>query len=124
MVERHAIGDAAAAIVSGDAKPGKSELLHHRDHVARHRPLRIGRVIGGRGRAAALSVAAQIGAYHGKAARQQRRDAAPHQLGLRETMQQQDRRPRSANAHEDAGFTGLDFGGGEVLHAAPTTRGG
>src|SRR5882672_1319440 len=59
----------------------------------------------------ALSVAVQIGSYDGKAARQQRRDAAPHQVRLRETMQQQDRRARSGSAHEYAGFTGLDFGG-------------
>ncbi len=109
MIECHAIGDAAAAIVPGDAEARKSEPLHHDDHVLRHGPLRIGRVIGRGRRAAALSIAAQIGAHDGELARQQRRDVAPHQVRLRKTVQQQQRRAGSRTAHEDAGFTGLDL---------------
>jgi hypothetical protein len=72
-------------------------------------------VRGGR-RAAALPVAAKIGAHDGEFARQQRRNTAPHQMRLRKTVQQQERRARSRSAHEDAGFTGLDFSCCEVVH--------
>ena len=108
MVQRHAIGDAAAAIVSRDIEARKSELLHHGHHILRHRPLRVSCVIGGRGRATALPVAAQVRADYGKAACQQWRDAAPHQMRLRKTMQQQHRRAGSRVADEDAGVTGVD----------------
>src|SRR5882757_1665999 len=78
-------------------------------------------VRGGR-RAAALPVAAKIGTHHGEFARQQRRNTAPHQVRLRKTVQQEERRTLSAGAHEDAGFTGLDFSGSEVVHDSWTMR--
>ena len=49
MVESHAIGDAAAAIVPGDEKPPMAKLLHQGHHVPRHGALRIGRVVGAEG---------------------------------------------------------------------------
>ena len=60
-------------------------------------------------RAAALPVAAKIGTHDREFARQQRRNTVPHQVRLRKTVQQQERWALSAGAHEDAGFTGLDF---------------
>ena len=45
MIERQAVGDAAAAIVAGDGEALKSQPLHHRHHVRGQRPLGIGCVI-------------------------------------------------------------------------------
>jgi hypothetical protein len=46
--------------------------------VARHRPLRIGRMVRTGSWAAAAPIAAEIGADDGKVASQQRGDTAPH----------------------------------------------
>ena len=66
MVERQAVGAAAAAVVAGDEEALEAELAHDRDLVAGHRPLRVGRVIGRRRRLRALAVAAQVGGHHGE----------------------------------------------------------
>jgi hypothetical protein len=116
MVEGHAIGDAPATIVSGDREARKSKPLHHGHHVLRHRSLSIRRMAWVGGRATAAPVAAKIGADDSKVAGEQRRDAAPHQVRLREAVQQEDRRPGPAVAHEDAGLIRLDLAGCELIH--------
>ncbi len=45
MIEREAIGDAAAAVVAGQPEAHMAELLHHLDHDLRHRALVVRRVI-------------------------------------------------------------------------------
>ena len=45
-VERQAIGDTAAAIVTHDVEPVMAERAHHADAVLRHRALGIGDVAG------------------------------------------------------------------------------
>src|SRR5262249_39598950 len=47
------------------------------------------------GRAAAVSVAAEIGADDGEPSGEPRRDVAPHQMRLRKAVQQHQRRARS-----------------------------
>ena len=70
MIQRQPIGDAAAAIMAGNGKARKAQLLHHGHHVRAMRPLGIGRMVRGGGRAAAAPVAAQIGAHHRELAAQ------------------------------------------------------
>ena len=95
MVERHAVGDAAAAVVAGDREVREAQPLHDDRHVARHGALRVGRMVQRGRRAAASPVAAKIGADHGEVAGQQRRHAAPHEVGLWKAVQQQDRGARA-----------------------------
>jgi hypothetical protein len=73
-------------------------------------------MVPGGGRATAQPVAAKVGADYRKGAGEQRRDAAPHQVRLREAVQQEDRRPGPLRAHENAGLTRLDLGRCELIH--------
>src|SRR5215212_1804527 len=116
MVESHTIGNATVTIMSGDREARKSKPLHHGHHVLRHCSLCIWRVVGGGDWAAAAPVAAKIGADNRKIAGEQRRDAAPHQVCLRKSVQQEYRRPGPVRAHENACLTGPDLGGCEVIH--------
>jgi hypothetical protein len=116
MVEGQAIGDPPAAIMAGEEEVREAEALHDDHHVPGHGPLGIGRVLGVGGRTAALPIAAKICGDHGEIAGQQRGDAAPHQMGLRKAMQQEERRPGAGGPQEDAGLPGLDLGGPEALH--------
>jgi hypothetical protein len=61
MIERQAIGDAAAAIVSGESEMHMAELLHRLDHRLRHRALGIGRVIAIALRHIRPAIARQVG---------------------------------------------------------------
>ena len=108
VVERQAIGAAPAAVVPGDEERLEPELAHHRDLVARHRPLRVRRVVGRGRRLRAVAVAAQIGRHHREVARQARRHLVPHHVGLRMAVQQQERRPAAAMAHADRRLAGVD----------------
>ena len=87
MVEGHAIGDATAAVMPRDAEALKSEPLHDHHHILRHRPFCVRRMVDTGAGATALAVAAKVGADDGKLSRQQGRDAAPHQMCLRKSMQ-------------------------------------
>src|SRR5262249_51424768 len=109
MIERETIRDAAATIMPRDRETRVPECFHHGHHIVRHRPLRIWRVIRTRGRTAAAAIAAQIRADHGEALSQHRGDSAPHQMRLRETMQQQDGQTGAEAAYEDAGAGALHF---------------
>src|SRR5438094_3826804 len=115
MVKRKTICNATATVMPGDTEVLESEACHHSDHVPRHRTLRVRLVIGCRSRTAALSIAAQVGANHGEAARQQGRHPPPHQVGLWETVKKQDRRPGTTPADENAGFTGLHLSLRELI---------
>ena len=93
MIKRHSIGHASAAIMSGNREAFKTQLFHHAHQLASHRPLRIGHVFRIGGRTAALTIARQIGADDGEVGREQWRNIAPHQMGLRKAMQQKERWP-------------------------------
>src|SRR5262249_51921795 len=108
--------DAAAAIVAAYREASKPELVHDGDHVARHCSFCVGRMVSGRGWAAAAAIAAQIGADHLEAASQQGGDLAPHQVGLWKAVQQQERRARAARTNKDRRLTGLTLRGGEIVH--------
>jgi hypothetical protein len=73
-------------------------------------------MVRGGDRAAAAPVAAKVGADDRKVAGEQRRDGAPHQVCLRETVQQEDWRTGAVRAYEDGCISRLDLGGREVIH--------
>ncbi len=117
MIEREAVGYAAAAVVASDAELGEAQMLHYRHHVLRHGALGVRRMVRSGRRAATTAIAAQVGTDYGEAAGEQRRDVAPHQVRLREAVQQQDRRARAEAAHMDARFGRLHFKRVEILES-------
>jgi len=120
VVKSHAIGDTTATIMPSDREARKPKPLHDDHHVLRHGSLRIGRMIRSGNRATTASVAAKVGADDGKIAGKHGRDAAPHQVCLRKAVQQENWRPGSGPADEDAGLTRLDLGSLEVVqHLEP-----
>ncbi|MEY9460959.1 hypothetical protein ABH973_001372 [Bradyrhizobium ottawaense] len=130
MVEREAIGDAAAAVVAGQREVHVTEPLHHLHHRLGHRALAVGDVqriaLGHVGPA----IARQIGDDQREVLGQLRRDLVPHHMGLGEAVQEQQRRPAAADAGEDPAEGGVDpFGGkirikvGEIGHLVASLRG-
>ena len=97
VIERHAMRDASAAIVADDGKLVEAEVLHHFDLVERHRALRVVGVVLAIRRLAAVAVSTQVGNNHGSCRGELRRDEPPRDMGLRRTVQQQDRRTRPAD---------------------------
>ena len=93
MVERQPVGDAAAAVVAGEAEAHVAERFHHLDHRIRHGALGVGRVLGVGSRRIRPAVAGQVRDDQAEALRQRRRHAMPHHVGLRIAVQQQQRRP-------------------------------
>jgi hypothetical protein len=115
MVERQAMRQSRTAIVAADLEALEAERLHHLDHVLRHRPLGVGRMILGRLGLERAAVAAQVGRDHGEALGQRRPDAVPHRMRLWIAVQQQKWRAGTtmAQAHGAAGDG--DFGQREIL---------
>jgi hypothetical protein len=66
MVERHAVGDAAAAVVAGDAEALESEGGHRLHLVLCHRPFGVGIVLAIAFRFAAVAIAAQVRRHDGE----------------------------------------------------------
>ncbi len=91
-----------------DVEPREAELAHHRDLIAREGAHRVGRVVG-RGRwHAAVAVPAQIGGDDGEVAGEGRDDFVPHEMGLRDPVQQQERRAAAAVPDVDRRLAGID----------------
>src|SRR5437763_10348723 len=124
IIKGHAIRDATTTVMSRYREARKAKLLHDDHHVLCHGALRIWCVVRSGGRATAAPVATKIWADHRKATGKYRRDAAPHQVCLWKTVQQEDRRPGAGPARKDAGLARLDLGGFEVIHHSkiPTVR--
>src|SRR5262249_11492617 len=108
MIEREPVRNASATVMSRHRETRKAQVLHDRGHIARHRAFRVRRVIEGRRRTSAASVTAQVGEHDGELAYQQRRNAAPHQVRSRKTMQQQDRRPAACPSHDVSRLLGTE----------------
>jgi len=101
MIEGEPVGDTAAAIVSGDHEALESELPHHGDDIGCHRPLGVRRMVGQRGRATAVAVAAQVGADDREPLGEPRRNVPPHQMRLRKAVQQHQRRAGPESPREN-----------------------
>jgi hypothetical protein len=116
MVKSHPVGDATATIMPYDREAVEPEPLHHAHHVLGQGSLGIWHMVWGGGRAAAASVAAKVGAHDREVMGKQRSNAVPHQVCLREAVQQEDRQPRAVESDEDGGLARVDLGGCEVFH--------
>ena len=114
MVAQQAMGDPRAAVMPGDRELVEAERRHHLDLVERQRPFRIIREIGAGRRFRAVAVAAQIGDDDGEVLGQARRHLAPHHMGLRVAVQQQQRRAAAAGHEVDRRARGLDPALGEA----------
>jgi hypothetical protein len=101
VIEGKAIGDPAPAVVPRHRELPEAKPLHDLHHVARHGALRIRPVGRIRRRTATSAIAPQVGAYHGAAAGQQRRDLEPHQVRLGKAVQQEEGRARTGPTGED-----------------------
>jgi hypothetical protein len=96
VVEAGAEGDEGAAVVPGQREALVAERTGEGDDVGGHRALGVGGTGGVRG-LVARAVAAQVGADDGVVSRELRCDVPPHQVRLREAVQQHDRIARSAD---------------------------
>ena len=100
MVEREAVADAGAPVVSDQTEADMAKLLHHRYRVLRHQALRVERAVFA-ARRAGPAIAAQIHENDGEPLGQFRRDLVPFDMSLRIAMQQQKRRSVAVRAHEE-----------------------
>ena len=89
MIEREAIGDAAAAIMPGEREMHVAEPLHRINHRLRHRALGVGRVILVALRHIRPAIARQVGDDQREPVRKLRRNAVPHHMRLGKSVQQQ-----------------------------------
>jgi len=107
--------------VAGDGEAVEAQRRHSLDLVEGEGPLRIAHVVGSGGGLGAVAVAAQIGDDDGERGGQARGELAPHQMGLRVAVQQQERRSAAAGHQVDLGARGRDpaarEAGKEVGHA-------
>ena len=101
MIERHPVGHSGAAVVPGDGEHVVSERDHRRDQVLGQRSLGVRRVVSGHRRPERAAVPGQIRRDHGEPVRQGGRDGVPHQVCLRRAVEQQQRRPVTADSDED-----------------------
>ncbi len=129
MIERKSVGDAPATVVTRQREMHMAELFHDLDHHLRHGALGERRVVLVGLRHVGPAIAGQIRDHESEPVRQHRRDAMPHHMGLRITMQQQQRRPLAADTRKDASATRADpFGSktgkqiGEIGHRALPSR--
>ena len=102
VVEAQPVGDPGAAVVADDREALEAELAHEPDLVGGHRPLGVRRVVGRRGGAGRVAVPTQVGEDHRVPVGEPRRDAVPHDVGLRVAVQQQDRRAVTTHLGVDA----------------------
>ena len=120
MVEGHPMTDPAAAIVTGDRERLEAERRHHLDLVAGGGSFRVRRVVGVRGRFAAVAIAPEIGGDHGEPLGEPGCDLVPDDVGLGIAVQQQQRRTGAAVNGVDRRPAGVDVDRGESLeHVAP-----
>ncbi len=101
MVQRHAVRDPAAAVVAGHAKTPMAEAAHQRDLILGHAALGIGNMLLAALRLAAVAITAQIRRHDGEVFSEARGHLAPGDMGLRMAVQQQQRRPFTADRCAD-----------------------
>ena len=119
VIERHAVGDPATAVVAGDREAFMAERGHRLHLVGGQRALGMRGVIGGRHRPERRAVAGEIGGDDREALGQPRRHGVPHEVGLGIAVQQQQRRSTATDTSEDHTALGLQLVVGEVLEHGP-----
>ncbi len=114
VIQRQPVRNAPATIVTGQQEARMPKLLHHRNHVGRHRPLGIECVIRAGRRLERSAIATQIRAYHAEPvgpARARSRGATSHaSAGCHAAAEG---RSRSAMAQPDATAGNIDLRQGE-----------
>src|SRR5829696_5225366 len=115
MVERHAVRDAAAAVVADDREAIEAEPRHQLDELGRHLALAVALAERAAGSGAALAVALQVADDDGVLRGQLGSDAVPGVVRLREAVQQQDGRPRAGDPGPVARRPDLDRRVAEAL---------
>jgi len=113
MVEREAVGDAAAAIMAGEAELRVAERSHQLDHALRHRALVVGRVVFVRFWRGGCAIAWQVGHHQCEVIRELWRHAMPEDMRLRIAVQQQQRWAFAADPREQLARRGFDLARGE-----------
>ena len=109
MIERKPVADPRPTVMRDDSEPVMPDLRHDLDHVPGHLAfgvvdmLRIGR--GPQTR----SVTAEVGDDQRKRIHQQRSQAVPLDMRLRESVQQQQRVAPTADAAMDRGILATDI---------------
>jgi hypothetical protein len=96
VVESGAEGDEGAAVVSGQREALVPQRAGQLDDVGGHGPLGVDGLVGGGG-FAARAVPAQVRSDHGVVGRQVGGDVPPHQVRLREAVQEHDRAARAGD---------------------------
>ena len=92
MVERHAIGDPPASIVTNDREALEPHLRHQVDELSGHLALAVPLAQRTAGCRSALAIALQVADHNRVAFRQPRSDGVPAIVSLREAVQKQDGR--------------------------------
>src|SRR5688500_6751405 len=124
MIKGQAVGTARAAIVTGDTEAIEAELFHDRDLIAGQGAHRVGGMVWAARRLAAGTEAAQIAGHDREVPSQSRGDLVPHQVRLREAMQQQEPRSVAAVPHVNRRLSRVDPRLCEpVEHVCPATMG-
>ena len=109
MIKRQPVRDPRAAIMANDGELSETEMAHHRDLIGGHGPFRIVDVVVTARRLITVAIAAQIGGDHREAPCQIGRDPVPGQVGLRMTVQQQQRRPGTPDGRANADAVHVDI---------------
>ena len=102
LVQGQPVRHARAAVVGADGKARVAEVAHHRQRIGGHRPLAVQRVVGRGRQACAVATATQVHRHHRESLGQRAGHGVPHGVRLRVAMQQQQRRPRAADARTQA----------------------
>ena len=88
VIQRHAMRDATAAIMTHHREAVEAERSHDLDLVSGHDALGVVGMIGQAMRFAAVAIAAQIGGHHGEAFSEPVRDLVPDDMRLRKPVQE------------------------------------
>lgn len=105
-IERHAIGDAPAAVVPHDGESGEPEGAHRLDHAGGHAPLGVGAMtVVGSGTGAG-AVAGEVRGYDAEAPGKLAGDPVPGEMRLGVAVQQEQRRAGAGSRQGDAAAGG------------------
>src|SRR5262249_50684420 len=96
LVQGQPVGAARPAVVRGDPEPVETEAPHHLELVVGDRAHAVGLVVGRARRLAAFAVPPQIAGDHRVVLGELRRHPVPHEMRLRNAVQQQHRRAAAA----------------------------
>ena len=122
MIQRQAVADPGAAVVTGEEEGIEAELGHDLDLVIGHGAEGIGGVVGAAIGLGAVAVTPEIGRHHGEVAGKIGRDLVPHDVVEGIAVKQQERRPGAAMDQVDGRPLGLDLGLGEAFEHKSSLR--